>query len=171
LRAAAGGPARKKSPVTFSTRDTTTGVTAACQAQRGGKTPVSNSFRQENIMNAKIAFASLALTLISLPSFADDTGWPYVNKDVVATSQTRAQVRAELVQAQAAGETDGSRVAWSIPSAAAVQAVATRAQVRDEIVQARARGELDTAVLAYGLEFGQERASETAFASNGMGTR
>lgn len=90
-------------------------------------------------MNAKslIAFASIALAAGSV--LADDITPDFSNQ--VASTRSRAEVKAEVRQAAAAGELlAAGEEAFGVPTVRSTSVA--RAQVKAEVLAARARGEL-----------------------------
>ncbi len=120
-------------------------------------------------MNAKTITLAIALSLASIASHANPA-WPSTDSDFTPSTLTREQVRAELAQAQAAGQLDTARIAYGARSSAAMGSFGdrSRAEVRAELLAARARGELDIAVLAYGAApMRHSTAPQTTLATEG----
>ena len=92
-------------------------------------------------MNAKLATALVFAAGIAAPAFATNTV-DYGNVAFKAGTLTRAEVRAEVLRARAAGELDITEATPAFP-VAAVPSGLTRAEVRAEAIRARAAGELD----------------------------
>ena len=90
-------------------------------------------------MNTKQLIAAAAFALVGSTAFAEDAAMQYIDIPVAPSKLQRAEVKAEYLRAQAAGEP-------SISSETAVVSVPvstsglTRAQVRTSLAQARASG-------------------------------
>lgn len=92
-------------------------------------------------MNAKFATALVLASAIAAPAFAINTV-DYGNIAFKPGSVTRAEVRAEVLRARAAGELEINEATPAFPVAAQPSRL-TRAEVRAEAIRARAAGELD----------------------------
>jgi hypothetical protein len=104
-------------------------------------------------MNLKISAVALALSLACVSSFAANPAWPSPQDEATPSTRNRAQVQAELAQAQAAGELSIAHLAYGVPGRQAApvrSADVSRAQVRNAVEAARARGELDIGYVAWG---------------------
>lgn len=99
-------------------------------------------------MNAKFATALVFAAVVAAPAFATNTV-DYGNIAFTPGTVTRADVRAEVLRARAAGELDITEASPAFPVAAA--SGLTRAEVRAEAIRARAAGELDYTEANYPL--------------------
>ena len=91
-------------------------------------------------MNAKFAASLVFAAVVAAPAFATNTV-DYGNITFKPGTVTRAEVRAEVLRARAAGELD---ITEATPAfAVAAPSSLTRAEVRAEAIRARAAGELD----------------------------
>lgn len=99
----------------------------------------------------KTSIAALLISaVVAVPAFASGVGpAPFYRPQVETTAQastvTRAEVRADVAQARAAGElnANANAPAWPVRTAAAsTNATKTRSEVKAELAQARANGEL-----------------------------
>lgn len=102
----------------------------------------------------KTSIAALLISaVVAVPAFASGVGpAPFYRPQVETTAQastvTRAEVRADVAQARAAGElnANANAPAWPVRMAAvstnATNAPKTRSEVKAELAQARANGEL-----------------------------
>jgi hypothetical protein len=100
-------------------------------------------------MNAKTLIAGLVTTLAAAGAFANDqfNGEAYYQRpQASASTVTRAQVKSELAQAQAAGQVAYGDAGYKVPNAVSTK---TRAEVRAEFLQARAHGEIAYGDAAY----------------------
>src|SRR5262245_56407130 len=91
-------------------------------------------------MNAKTLIAGLIATIAAAGAFANDqfNGEAFYEQPMASTSGlTREQVRAELAQAQAAGEITYGEGASKLVQG---ESTKTRAQVREETLKAQADG-------------------------------
>jgi hypothetical protein len=87
--------------------------------------------KTKNMLVAAVLISAAGLSAFSISASADET----------ATGKTRAQVRAELIQARAAGFNPNSEALdVYYPQPTQSQSTVTRAQVRAELIQARAAG-------------------------------
>ena len=100
-------------------------------------------------MNAKFAAALVLAATVAAPAFASNAV-DYGNIAFKAGTVTRAEVRAEVLRARAAGELDITEA--SNPFAAAAPSSLTRAEVRTEAIRARAAGELDVTEANYPVQ-------------------
>ena len=91
-------------------------------------------------MNAKFAASLVFAAVVAAPAFATNTV-DYGDIAFKAGTVTRAEVRAEVLRARAAGELDITEATPAFAVAAA--SGLTRAEVRAEAIRARAAGELD----------------------------
>lgn len=91
-------------------------------------------------MNAKFATALVFAAVVTAPAFATSTV-DYGNVVAKPGTVTRAEVRAEVLRARAAGELDITEATPAFPVGA--PSGLTRAEVRAEAIRARAAGELD----------------------------
>ena len=90
-----------------------------------------------NVKTALIAAATAAL--FASPAFAYDS---QQDAPAPASQLTRADVKAEVIRARAAGELDFTEVNYPREQVATAPGLG-RAQVRAEVLRARAAGELD----------------------------
>ena len=89
-------------------------------------------------MNIKTALIAAATTaLFASPAFAASS-----QPDAATTRLTRAEVKAEVIRARAAGELDNTEASYPRELVSTAPGL-TRAQVRAELLRARAAGELD----------------------------
>ena len=93
-------------------------------------------------MNAKTLIAGLLTTIAAAGAFANDdfNGEAHYQLPQASTSSvTRAQVKAEFLQAQAAGQIAYGEAGFKTPVAVSTK---TRAEVKSELAQAQASGEI-----------------------------
>jgi Domain of unknown function (DUF4148) len=93
-------------------------------------------------MNAKILLAGLVTTLAAAGAFANDdfNGEAHYQQPQASTSTvSRAQVKAELAQAQSSGLVAYGDAGYKVPDAVSTK---TRAEVKAELAQAQASGEI-----------------------------
>ena len=93
-------------------------------------------------MNAKTLIAGLFATIAATGAFANDqfNGEAYYERPVASTSGlTRAQVKAEVAQAQSDGKIAYGEAGMEVTQA---QSSKTRAQVREETLKAQAEGSM-----------------------------
>lgn len=91
---------------------------------------------KSNLVSAAI-LAVAALT--SVNSFADDNRYP-ADQVSVTSNKTRADVRAELLQAQREGYKISSDSTYPAPDSTPAASTKTRAEVRAELLQAQREG-------------------------------
>ena len=95
-------------------------------------------------MNAKNLIAGLVATLAAAGAFAQDFNGEatYQKPQASFSTVTRAQVQAELRQAQARGEVIVGDAATSYKAPDQGVSTKTRAEVRNEVLKAQAEGTL-----------------------------
>lgn len=91
-------------------------------------------------MNFKTAIAVILAAAVTVPAFAETAD--FRDATPTRTKLTRADVKAEVLRARAAGELDITEANFPFEQPAAKSAL-TRADVRAEVIRARAAGELD----------------------------
>jgi len=89
-------------------------------------------------MNAKYLIATSIAALAATSAMAGDVAEPAA----AAAPLTRAQVKAEVIQARKAGELIPAGELYPIPPVSPGDSNVTRAEVRTQVLQARAAGEL-----------------------------
>ena len=92
-------------------------------------------------MNVKITLALILSAAFTVPAMAVD-GANIIDLPSQPSKVTRAEVKAEVLRARAAGELDITEANFPFQLPAAKSSV-TRAEVKAEVLRARAAGELD----------------------------
>jgi hypothetical protein len=92
-------------------------------------------------MNVKSTIALILAAAVTVPAFAGDIA-TIVDTTPLRTKVTRAEVKAEVLRARAAGELDITEATFPFQYPAAASTL-TRAEVKAEVLRARTAGELD----------------------------
>lgn len=92
-------------------------------------------------MNVKTTIAVLLAAAVTVPAFAFDSA-NIIDTASQGSQVTRAEVKAEVLRARAAGELDITEATFPF-QLPAERSTLTRADVRAEVVRAREAGELD----------------------------
>lgn len=92
-------------------------------------------------MNVKTTIALMLAAAVSVPAFAVDSA-NIIDTTAQYSKVTRAEVKAEVLRARAAGELDITEATFPFQLAAA-RSPLTRAEVKAEVLRAHAAGELD----------------------------